>query len=110
MFITDDRKHDCHAVHIFVTLANRHLVEKCIQINREIHLADGCSCQYKSHGPFCDLSYSIKDFGFPRERHFYGARHGKGPSDGEGAVRKSHARRCVLGHNIVINNANGQGV
>lgn len=39
------------------------------------------------------------------ERHFYGSRHGKGPSDGAGAVVKSGARRAVMGMNVVINNA-----
>ncbi|CAG2188300.1 unnamed protein product [Mytilus edulis] len=45
------------------------------------------------------------DFGFPIERHFYGSCHGKGPSEGAGAVVKSVVRRAVLVEQVVINNA-----
>lgn len=43
------------------------------------------------------LPLQIEDYGFVVERHFYGSRHGKGPSDGAGAT--------VMGMNVVINNA-----
>ena len=68
-------------------------------------MTDGCSAQYKSKIPFSDISCSILDNGFPIERHFYGSRHGKGPSDGAGAVVKSFIRRGVMGNNVIINNA-----
>ena len=35
------------------------------------------------------------DFDCTMERHLFGCRHGKGPSDGECAVVKSHATRAV---------------
>ena len=34
------------------------------------------------------------------ERHFFGSRHGKGPSDGENAVVKSHATRAVKASSV----------
>lgn len=68
-------------------------------------MTDGCSSQYKSKTPFTDISYSTADFGFTTERHFYGSRHGNGPSDGAGAVIKSAAKRAVMGQNVIINNA-----
>ncbi|KAK7100262.1 uncharacterized protein [Littorina saxatilis] len=61
----------------------------CLQ--RIIQWTDGCASQYKSKGPFADISHAFQDYGVAFERHFFGSRHGKGPSDGESAVIKSHA-------------------
>lgn len=106
IFITDDKQHDAHAVMAFTKLANQHLqATRGLDIKKQLHMTDGCSAQYKSKTPFTDISFSILDFGFPTERHFYGSRHGKGPSDGAGAVVKSFVRRGVLGESISINNA-----
>ncbi|XP_033730626.1 uncharacterized protein LOC117320042 [Pecten maximus] len=108
IFITDDKQHDAHAVMAFTKLANQHLqATRGLHIEKQLHMTDGCSAQYKSKTPFTDIyiSFSILDFGFPTERHFYGSRHGKGPSDGAGAVVKSFVRRGVLGDSICINNA-----
>ncbi|WAR11448.1 LOW QUALITY PROTEIN: hypothetical protein MAR_025628, partial [Mya arenaria] len=108
IFVSDDKTHDAHAVHKFVTLANEHLGTRLASengIERQIQFTDGCAAQYKSHLPFCDISHSVNDYGFVVERHFYGSRHGKGPSDGAGAVVKSSARRTVNGGNAVINTA-----
>ncbi|CAC5385885.1 unnamed protein product [Mytilus coruscus] len=106
LFISDDLTHDAHAVHKFVSMANEHLQQKrMINIQHEIQFSDGCSSQYKSFTPFCDISYSLQDYGFIIERHFYGSRHGKGPCDGAGAVLKSAARRAVMGQTQVINNS-----
>ncbi|WAR17869.1 hypothetical protein MAR_032463 [Mya arenaria] len=87
IFVSDDKVHDAAAVQEFVKLANQHLIQK-----RGV--------------PFTDISCSQADFGFSFERHFYGSRHGKGPSDGAGAVVKSAVRRAVMGGNVVVNDAN----
>lgn len=106
IFVSDDLVHDAHAVATFVAKANEHLQNKRgLIIEKQIQFTDGCSAQYKSKTPFTDISYSKEDYGFVVERHFYGSRHGKGPSDGAGAVVKSGARRAVMGMNVVINNA-----
>lgn len=106
IIISDDTTHDAHAVHAFTKAANEHLEQsRGLNIRKEIQMSDGCSSQYKSKTPFADISCSIIDNGFPTERHFYGSRHGKGPSDGAGAVVKSFVRRGVLGNNVVVNNA-----
>lgn len=44
----------------------------------------------------------MQDFGFVTERNFYCSCHGKGPSDGAGAVIKSVARRAVNSQMEVI--------
>lgn len=106
IFVSNDKIHDAHAGNSFVKLANKHLVEKRgLVVKKQVQMTDGCSAQYKSKTPFADISNSIVDNGFPIERHFYGSRHGKGPSDGAGAVVKNVVRRGVLGCNVVVNNA-----
>lgn len=88
IFVSDDLTHDSHAVAAFLKTANQHLRERGLNIEREIIFSDGCAGQYKSDTPFIDVSYAELDFGFPIEKHFYGSRQGKGPSDGAGAVIK----------------------
>ena len=48
LFISDNRKHDHHAVQHFVTIANRHLLERGLNIEHEVHFSDGSAYQYKS--------------------------------------------------------------
>ncbi|KAG1660000.1 hypothetical protein GQR58_022225 [Nymphon striatum] len=90
--VSDDRKHDHHAVRKFVEVANTHLQDtRGLSINHEVQFTDGCSSQYKLKEPFYDISRSLEDNGFTLERCYYGLRHGKGASDGESAVVKSKA-------------------
>jgi hypothetical protein len=103
--ISDDKKHDHHAVRHFVTTVNRFLqAQRSIDIAHEVHFTDGCSSQYKSKGPFYDISLAINDYGFTLERCFFGSRHGKGPSDGESAVVKRKASVAVAAGSTVIRN------
>jgi hypothetical protein len=106
MFVSEDNTHDAAAVNKFVKLATEHLTKvRGLTIEAQIQLTDGCAAQYKSKVPFTDISFCKKDLGCLVERHFYGSRHGKGPSDGAGAVLKSAVRRVVMGRNIVVNNS-----
>lgn len=106
IFVTDDMTHDANAVNEFVKLTNQHLKDKRgLQIHHQVQLTDGCSAQYKSKTPFSDISYATEDFGFRIQRHFYGPRHGKGPSDGAGAVAKSAVRRAVMSGDVIVNSA-----
>ena len=103
VFISDDLKHDSHLVHHFVSISNTYLQnERHLKIDREIHVSDGASSQYKSKIPFADVSYSMEDFGFPVEKHYFGSRHGKGPSDGETGVVKTSASIAVKNRKAVI--------
>ncbi|KAJ8309778.1 LOW QUALITY PROTEIN: hypothetical protein KUTeg_011643 [Tegillarca granosa] len=107
IFVSDDVHYDAHAVAKFVKQANNHLqTERGIQTNKEIQFSDGCSAQYKSKTPFTDISFAYDDYRFPIQRPFYGSRHGKGPSDGAGAVVKAATRQAVKGMNKVIDCAN----
>lgn len=106
VFVSADHSHDYHAVHHFVTVANQHLKsERTLKICHEVQYTDGCSVQYKSFGPFSDLSLAQEDFGFTITRCFFGSGHGKGPSDGESALIKQFASRAVKSGQARIGNA-----
>lgn len=97
VFVTDDKKHDSHAVQHFVLLGNQYLKGKHkLIIEREIHFSDGAASQFKSKTPFADVAHCIEDFGFHIEKHFLGTRHGKGPCDGEFGVVERTASNSVL--------------
>jgi hypothetical protein len=105
VFISDDNTHDNHAVQEFVTQAVQFLVEeRHVEISKIYEFTDGCASQYKSRGPFADISFGQEDFGVQRTRMYFGSCHGKGPSDGAGAVTKTAARMAVIrGEAIIIN-------
>ena len=106
VFVSDDRIHDFHAVFRFTQLAVDHLrTARGLEINNIIQWTDDCASQYKSKGPFADVSCAISDFGCTFERNFLGSRHGKGPSDGESAVVKSAVTRAVRSGQAIVANA-----
>ncbi|XP_072015461.1 uncharacterized protein [Amphiura filiformis] len=106
VFISDDLTHDYHSVHAFQEKACNHLASKRgLTLQKLYRYSDGCGQQYKSKGPFSDISYSIDDYGFPIEHFFAGSRHGKGPSDGESAVIKSRATIAVKSGAAIIKHA-----
>lgn len=102
VFISNDLGHDHHAVQSFFAHALTHLQDvRSLQLQRVVQWTS----QYKSKGPFADISLSSSDFGLAVERNFYGSRHGKGPSDGESAVVKSHASNAVKAGRATIADA-----
>ena len=102
VFISDDRNHDHHAVHAFTLRAVEHLRDaRNISLEHIVQWTDGCSSQYKSKGPFADISRALQDYGCTFERNFFGSRHGKGPADGESAVVKSSAMRAIKSGQVV---------
>ncbi|KAJ8043450.1 Reticulocyte-binding protein 2-like a [Holothuria leucospilota] len=100
VYVSDDMVHDYHAVHKFFTEAVQFL-EMQLAIAKIVRFSDGCSSQYKSRGPFLDISSYEKQ----TEHHFFGSRHGKGPSDGESAVVKRQASLAVKSGTQYIPNA-----
>lgn len=104
--ISDDRRHDYDAVYAFTTIAMDHLKTiRGLSVEHAIQWSDGCAAQYKSKGPFSDISHTIQDFGCTWERNFFGSRHGKGASDGESAVVKHGAANAVKSGAANIDNA-----
>ena len=105
IFISEDHKHDHHAVQFFVTKSNEYLTQNGLNINRQIHFSDGAPTQYKAKTNFVDMSMVSDDFGFPVEKHYFGSRHGKGPCDAEAGVLKKSASVAVSSRNTIISNA-----
>ncbi|XP_041372135.1 uncharacterized protein LOC121385498 [Gigantopelta aegis] len=107
VFISDDRHHDFNAVFHFTKVAIDHLRNtRGLELDHIIQWTDGCASQYKSKGPFSDISCALADFGCTFEQNYFGSRHGKGPSDGESAVVKHHAATAVKAGSHLITNAN----
>ena len=103
IFISNDLTHDHHAVHVFSSKTVEMLKGEMSQpIEKVIRYSDGCTAQYKSKGPFTDISYSIKDNSVPIQHEFFGSRHRKGPSDGESAVIKRMASVAEMSGQVSI--------
>ena len=106
VFISDDRQHDYNAVHAFTREAVGHLRDaRGLTVEHLVQWTDGCASQYKSKGPFADISCALDDLGCTLERNFFGSRHGKGPSDGESAVVKHGAATAIKTGAALINDA-----
>ena len=76
-----------------------------IQFEKVVEFSDGCPAQFKSRGPFADISYATVDLWVMLERHFFDSRHGKIDSDGASGVIKSSVHRAELAGRCVISNA-----
>ena len=62
VIVSDDTKHDYHAVQHFISITNEHLLEEGIQISKQIHFSDGSPCQYRSKLNFADASHGELDW------------------------------------------------
>lgn len=102
--LSDDLNHDSYAVDTFVGKVTSFLMEAGVKIERTCEWSDGCMAQYKSKGPFC-LLQNRASAGLKVDRHFFGSRHGKNPSDGESAIIKSAVSRAVKCRRSVIQSA-----
>lgn len=67
---------------------------------KQVIFSDGCSAQYKSKGPFADLS--LKEIQI--SRNFFGSEHGKSACDAEIGVLNRAVDRAIIGKKVVINN------
>ena len=106
IFLSNDTKHDHHAVHEFMSRAVRFLKEeRDVQFSKIYEFTDGCASQFKSRGPFADISFCEEDWGVKRERYYFGSCHGKGPSDAAGGVTKTAARMAVIRGEAIITDA-----
>ena len=106
VMISNDLHHDYHLVNRFQQEVSHYLSNtRGIKITKMYRYSDGCGNQYKSKGPFSDVSYAKEDYGFEMVHNFSGTRHGKGASDGESAVVKNHAANAVKAGTAVIKGA-----
>ncbi|XP_038055143.1 uncharacterized protein LOC119727354 [Patiria miniata] len=101
IFLSDDIRHDYHAVEHYLNMASQHLASNMQQVDKEVLWSDGCQSQYKGKGTFADLSLSSD----ARERNYFGSEHGKGEGDGEIGVVNRAVDQAILGRKVVINSA-----
>ena len=94
--ITMDKGHDKYAVNKFISTTIEHLKKKDVAINEIIEFTDHMSSQYKSRFTF----YNMMLLDVPCTRHYFGVKHGKGPSDRAGANFKRKIRAAVRAGNI----------
>lgn len=98
--ITDDLKHDSLAARAFYRAAEDHLeTERGATFTRTLQHMDQCAAQYKSVAPFYDVSVGCG------QRSYFGTGHGKGLSDGEGAVLKTVVTKMVKSRTHIVRNA-----
>ena len=96
--ITMDKVHDKYAVNQFTATTIGHLRKKGIDLSEIIEFTDHCSSQYKSRFTF----YFMTMLGIPCTRHYFGVKHGKGPSDRAGGNFKRKIRSAVkVGHMLL---------
>ena len=104
--VSDNLTHDHNAVHAFQKEVMDHLMStRHLKLKKYIRFSDCCTNQYRSKGPFADISKAVEDFNIEFEHNFCGERHGKGASDGESAVLKSSASTAVKNRRAIIRNA-----
>ena len=87
---------DHHAVHAFTLEALAYLRSSKRLLVTVVQFTDGCASQYKSKGPFTDVSDEASQYDCSHfERNFFGSQHGKGQADGEAAVVKEGCRKAI---------------
>ncbi len=81
VMITDDNKHDAHAVSVFENITLDHLRKK-INITHVHEWTDGCPGQYKGKHALAGISMFPDRHQIPVTRNIFGGGHGKNPCDG----------------------------
>ena len=106
IILSDSLAHNANTVFVFTKQLIQHL--KNNPGPREINLihrfSDNCAQQYKCISAFSHISQLQDSNEIKIIYHFTEAGHGKGPSDGLGAVIKKKVERMILGGKV-INNA-----
>ena len=93
-----DKSHDKHEVNQFIATTIDHLKKKDVTINEIIEFTDHASSQYKSRFTF----YYMMLLDVPCTRHYFSAKHGKGPSDHIGTNFKRKIRPALRAGKILL--------
>jgi hypothetical protein len=100
--VSEDLDHDYHAVNFYKSLVDRYITDQLPAAPEKfVIFSDGCAAQYKSKGPFADLSLQ----GIPISRNYFGSEHGKSACDAEIGVLNRAVDRAIIGKKVIINNA-----
>ena len=85
--ITDDLKHDAHAVASFEKEAISNVCSQGVDIKNIHQWTDGCAAQYKGCHSFAEISQADSKHGCKITWNYFETSHGKGPCDGLGPMR-----------------------
>ena len=100
--ISMDKSHDKNGVNQFISTTIQHLKDKGITITEIIEFTDHSTSQYKSRFTFNNMT----KLDIPCTRHYFGVKHGKGPSDRAGGNFKRTIRSAVkAGHMLLTADA-----
>ena len=101
IILSEDVNQDFHAVNFYKSLVDKHIESQLgAALEKMVVYSDGCSSQYKSKGPFADLSLAD----IPISRNFLGSEHGKSACDAEIGVLNRAIDRAIIGTKVIINN------
>lgn len=95
VFLSDSTRHDTAAVYTVQKVLIPH-IKKNVCVKKLIYFSDGAKQHFKNRFQMINLVYHEADFGVPAEWHCHATAHGKGASDGVGAVFKREAARSSL--------------
>ena len=99
--LSDDLKHDAHLVKRFQSANIEILTRRGVPIRKMIEFTDQAPSQYKNKTAF---RYLCQDK-TPRERNFFGVRHGKGPCDACAGRIKGRLAKLVKSETCIVNSA-----
>jgi len=98
--ISDDLSHDYHAVEYMKSVVDKHITSQIgAAPEKKVVYSDGCAAQYKSKGPFADLSLCQSAV----SRNYFGSEHGKSACDAEIGVLNRSIDRAIIGKRVIIN-------
>lgn len=95
VFLSDSTRHDTAAVYTVQKLLIPHMKES-LCVKNIIYFSDGAKQHFKNKFQMVNLIHHDEDFGVKAEWHVHATAHGKGASDGVGALFKREAARNSL--------------
>ncbi|KYN21878.1 hypothetical protein ALC57_05740 [Trachymyrmex cornetzi] len=95
VFLSESTRHDTAAVYTVQKMLIPYL-KKNMDIKKIIYFSDGAKQHFKNKFQMTNLIHHEKDFGVRADWHVHATAHGKGASDGVGALFKREAARNSL--------------
>lgn len=96
VILSECTTHDSAAVYMMQRLIVPELKKISSKVTKIFYVSDGAKQHYKNKYQMCNLIHHKEDFGVIADWHFHPTAHGKGPSDGVGAILKREATRASL--------------
>jgi hypothetical protein len=106
VMVSDARIHNNDMVHTFVdTMANYLSKDRNLDITQMYQFTDGCAAQYKSKGPFLDISFESESHGLRWQRNFLGLGTERGRATERAPLLNLESRERYWGGKATVRNA-----